>query len=163
MESKVSPEMTKVQPNQKRPVSGRSLLEFTKDHINSRLRRVKKIQFFTILFISSAILLVQTGQCVDKYFNKDTGTADKYVHVSKVSFPIMTVCPTYPYKLDRLQYHGIETKSDIQFGANWVSHNESVSPVELYEDVVLEVEDIVEDVDIYAEAIIEGKNAFLIK
>ena len=124
---------------------------------------MKKTQFFIILFISTGILCFQTAQCVDKFFLKATGTADKYVHVSKTSFPILTVCPTYPYKLDRLQHHGVETKSDIQFGAEFSSKIPGVTPQEFYEDVVLKVEDIIEDVDIYAEVEIDGKNKFLVR
>lgn len=94
----------------------------------------------------------------------------------------MTVCPTYPYKLDRLQYHGIEFKNMIQFGAAFVSNDSSVSPKEFYEDVVLKVrvesnddnivlgfqllcfslqiDEIVSSIKIYAEGLIDGKNIF---
>ena len=79
-----------------------------------QLKHLKRVQFGIVLLFCTSVLLFQTLQCVDKYLAKSTGTADKYVHVSKTSFPVMTICPTYPYHLDRLQKHGLETKSDIQ-------------------------------------------------
>lgn len=77
-------------------------------------KHLKRVQYAFVLLFCTGVLLFQTFQCVEKYLLKSTGTADKYVHVSKTSFPVMTICPTYPYKLDRLQYHGVMTKSDIQ-------------------------------------------------
>lgn len=145
-----------------RPVSSRSFIEYTRDHINERLHRVKKVQFFTVLFISTVVLIVQTAQCVDKYFAKDTGTGDKYVHVSSTSFPVMTICPTYPYRLPVLRSYGVDTLTDLQFGAQWVPQNATVSPVEFYEDVVLDVEEIVKEVLIHAEVAIDGTNNIVI-
>ena len=75
----------------------------------------------------------------------------------------LQVCPTYPYKLDRLHHHGIATKTDIQFYAQFTSNFSDVSPVQLYEDVVMTVDEIVEVVQIYAEVEIDGKNTFLIR
>ena len=72
-----------------------------------------------------------------KYLDKSTGTADKYVHVSLTSFPVMTICPTYPYRIDALKDNGVETKSDIQFGAKWVSDKEGKSAEKFYEEVRL--------------------------
>ena len=81
----------------------------------------------------------QAAECVQKYLNFSTGTGDKYVHVSRTSFPVLTVCATYPYKMDRLAAHGISYKNKLQLEAHWVSNDSSVSPVQFYEDVVLKV------------------------
>lgn len=140
-----------------------SFVTFAKERIKQRMNNVKKFQFFIIFLVCMAILAFQTAQCVDKYLEKSTGTADKYVHVSKTSFPIMTICPTYPYKLTKLKEHGLNTKNEIQFGANWVSKQQGISPTEFYKDVVLEIDDIVKHVDVYVEVAIEGKNLFRIK
>ena len=56
----------------------------------------------------------QIHACVEKYVLMERGTTDSYQLVSNIPFPVMTICPTYPYKLDRLQFHGVPTKSDIQ-------------------------------------------------
>ncbi|XP_059098535.1 uncharacterized protein LOC131892719 [Tigriopus californicus] len=124
--------------------------------------RVKQCQFFTILFVCVGILIFQASQCVIKYLDASTGTGDKYVHVARTSFPVMTICPSYPYKLDRLQYHGIMTKSDIQFNSQWTSNDSTVDPVTFYEDIVVGVEEIVEDILIYAEVPINGTNSFML-
>lgn len=124
--------------------------------------RVKQCQFFTILIICVGILIFQASQCVIKYLEESTGTGDKYVHVARTSFPVMTICPAYPYKLDRLQHHGIMTKSDIQFQSAWISNDSTVDPITFYEDIVVNVEEIVEDILIYAEVPINGTNNFLL-
>ena len=57
---------------------------------------------------------------------------------------MLTICPTYPYKLDVLREGGIETKSDIQFGARWVPDKErgpwNGDAREFYNDVTLKVQ-----------------------
>ena len=74
---------------------------------------------------------------MEKYIDKSTGTADKYVHVSKTSFPVMTICPTYPYNINALNQFGIDVKTLLQFGAQWVPLNDSsVSPQDFYEKVL---------------------------
>ena len=137
-----------------------SFFAFLKGKATDKFGGVKKFQFLVILIICTGTLCFQAAKCVEKYMDRNTGTADKYVHVSKTSFPVMTVCSTYPYKLERLQSHGMSIKRDIQFGANWVSNDSNVSPSEFYDDVVLKVEEIVLSVKIYAEVLIEGKNVF---
>ncbi len=62
--------------------------------------------FFFSFQICLGILFFQCAQCVRKLFAFRTGTADKYVHVALASFPVMTLCPPYPYREDRLQFHG---------------------------------------------------------
>ena len=75
------------------------------------------------------------AKCIEKYLNKNTGTADKYVHVSKTSFPELTICPTYPYKLENLQSNGIAARNKIQFGASWISNNTNITPQSLYQGI----------------------------
>ena len=75
----------------------------------------------------------------------------------------MTICPPYPYKLDVLNKYGIATKSDLQFGASWIANDSNVTPQQFYEEFTLNVDEVIEDVDIYAEAVIDGKNSFLIR
>ena len=57
------------------------------------------------------------------------------MHVSLTSFPVLTICPTYPYRLEALNANGVATKSEIQFGAKWVSDKEGKTPNEFYEEV----------------------------
>ena len=157
-EPKIDPMHEKAYPNK----YGREPAQFKDDPKTSMLSGCKKLQFLIILIICTAVLFFQSAKCVEKYVERNKGTADKYVHISKTSFPVMTVCPTYPYKLERLWYHGIEIKRDIQFGATWVSNDSRVSPAEFYADVVLKLEEIVLSVKIYAESLIDGKNIFIL-
>ena len=138
-------------------------MQFSKDRLKHKWNRIKKTQFIVILLICSGILAFQVAQCVKKYYLMATATGDKYVHVSKTSFPVMTICSTYPYKLDRLNYHGVATKTDIQFKAQFVSNRSGVTPVEFYNDVVWTQEEIIESVEIFGEKEIGGKNNFLVK
>lgn len=68
-----------------------------------------------------------------------SGTADKYVHVSKTAFPELTICPTYPYKLEVLQSNGIETRNNLRFGSNWISNDTNTTPEQFYKEIVLDV------------------------
>jgi hypothetical protein len=123
-----------------------------------RLVWVKRFQYAFIVIICTAVLFFQIGKCIEKYYSNNTGTADKYVHVSKTAFPELTICPTYPYKLDKLIANGISTKSEIQFGANWISNDSRKSPQDFYNEIVLNVDDIVQKVTIYVEQLVNGKN-----
>jgi hypothetical protein len=121
---------------------------------------LKKVQYVTILLICTTLLLFQSVQCVIKFREKATGTGDKYVHISTTSFPVMSICPSYPYKLDKLREHGLDVRSDIQWDAVWVSNRSQVSPREFYDDVTHSIEEILSRVEIYAAAEMNGTNIF---
>ncbi len=53
---------------------------------------VKRFQYGIIIIICSAVLAIQCIECINKYLAKKTATADKYVHVSKTTFPALTIC-----------------------------------------------------------------------
>ena len=54
------------------------------------------------------------GKITEKYLRRGTGTSESYKDISKVPFPVLTVCPTYPYKDDRIVYHGLNIVRDLQ-------------------------------------------------
>ena len=139
-----------------------TLSQFAVGKIKQKWSRVKKVQFFLILAICAGILAFQIAECVKKYNVRATATGDKYVHVTNTSFPVMTICPTYPYKLNRLNFHGIKTKSDIQFEAAFVSNRSEVTPTQFYEDVVYAKEEIIDAIEIFSEAEIGGLNKFIL-
>ena len=56
----------------------------------------------------------QAGQLISKYLKRGTGTSESYKHISTQPFPVLTICPTYPYKDDRLSYHGVDIVRDLQ-------------------------------------------------
>ena len=72
-----------------------------------------------------------------------TGTSESYKDISTVPFPVLTICPTYPYKDDRISYHGVDIVRDIQFKSQWVSNHSDITPKKFYEDVVYRLEDVV--------------------
>ena len=72
----------------------------------------------------------------------------------------MTVCPTYPYKLEVLQRNGIKGRNFIQLGAQWLSNDTSTTPEQLYSEVVKPIDEIVHSVRIYLQQEIDGKNIF---
>ncbi len=138
--------------NHQRPKS--SLLQFAKNKIRERFSRVKKLQFFAIFAVCAGLLTFQIVQCAIKYAKHSTGTADNYVHVAETDFPDLTLCPTVGYKLDRLSHHGIQSRPEIQFGSEFVSKTQKVSPEEFYDDVVLKIGDFVEHVKVDTEQLI---------
>ena len=93
---------------------------------------------------------------------KNKGTADKYVHVSKTAFPELTICPANPYKLNVLQANGINTRNDLRFGSKWISNDTTKSPSDFYNEIVMDVHDIIRAVSIYVEQFIDGENIFKI-
>lgn len=129
-----------------------------KQFIQSRLKEIKKGQYGIIFVVCTAVLLFQVGQCAFKYLDKETGTADKYVHVSNTSFPELTICPTYPYREDVLQANGINKAWDVQFGASWISNDSTKSALEFYQDMTLDIGDIVDNTLFYLEQQINGSN-----
>ena len=72
----------------------------------------------------------------------------------------MTICPTYPYKLDVLQRNGIKGRNFIQLGAQWLSNDTYTTPEQLYSEVVKPIDEIVHSVRIYLQQEIGGKNIF---
>lgn len=119
---------------------------------------IKRIQYAAIFTICTLVLLIQVAKCVDKYLNKNTGTGDKYVHVSKTSFPELTICPTYPYKLDVLQRNGISNRNKIQLEAQWLSNNSLTTPQKLFKQIIIPANEIIHSVIIYLEQLVDGEN-----
>jgi hypothetical protein len=126
--------------------------------VRKHLVWVKRFQYAVIVITCAAVLCFQVSKCVEKFVTKSTGTADKYVHVSRTAFPELTICPTYPYKLDTLIANGVHTKGDFYYGANWISNDSRKSPQDFYKEVVLNVDDIVKKVTIFVEQLVDGKH-----
>ncbi|XP_023334500.1 uncharacterized protein LOC111705999 isoform X2 [Eurytemora carolleeae] len=123
----------------------------------------KKIQFILIFLVSFAILIVQGRQCVENYLKKLTSTGDTYAHVATLPFPELTICPTYPYKLDVLQANGIPSQSAIQFNSNWISNISFISPKQLYESTLIKIEEILVQLRLDLEGSFNGSSIMFIK
>ena len=54
------------------------------------------------------------GKLTDKFVKRGTGTSESYKEISTVPFPVLTICPSYPYKDERIRYHGLDLKKDLQ-------------------------------------------------
>ena len=134
-----------------------------KSFLESNLTTIKRIQFVLIVIVCTGVLISQIVQCVEKYMSRNTGTAEKYEHVSEIVFPEMTICPTYPYKLEVLQENGIAGTNNIQLGAQWISNDSRTSPRELYDDVTIPIDEIVHSVRFYLEQLLDGKNVIDLK
>lgn len=118
---------------------------FLKQHLTG----IKILQQVLIATFCTGLLLFQGWKCVDKFLSKKTGTADKYVHVSDTYIPELTICPTYPYKLDVLTANGITTTSQMQFGANWISNDSQKSAEYFYNETVLDIKDLLSSAILY--------------
>ena len=121
-------------------------------------KRLHTIIVINLVFLSIFALLC--SKCVEKYFGKTTSTADHYVHTSKVIFPELTLCPTYPYKLDILHQHGIKGRNSIQLENQWISNYSHVTPEHFYSEVTLQIHEIVHSVKIHLEQPVDGQNIF---
>ena len=69
------------------------------------------LQFFLHFFFGK----FQIEQCVVKFISRPTGTRDSYMHLSKTSFPMVTLCPTNPYRLEVIQAAGILSLAELRF------------------------------------------------
>ena len=101
--------------------------------LKTHLVVIKRIQYALIIIVCTVVLVFKVFKCFEKYFYKDTGTADKYLPVSTTPFPELSICPTYPYKLSNLQSNGIAARNKIQFESFWISNNSNVTPQSLYQ------------------------------
>ena len=76
------------------------------------------MQFSTLINHSrmqvTKILFKQVGKLTEKYLKRNTGTSESYKDISTVPFPVLTICPTYPYRDERIAYHGVDIVRDIQ-------------------------------------------------
>ena len=131
--------------------------------IRRHLRAIKRVQYSVVFLIAFAVLIFQIYECVEKYLERNTGTGDKYEHTSKVPFPEMTICPTYPYRLNVLNKNGISGKNNIQLGAQWISNDTSVTPIQLYDEAVIPIQNVVHSIRLYFEKLIDGKNIIDLK
>ena len=95
-------------------------------------------------------------ECVDKYLSGNTATADKYQHISTAPFPDLTICPSYPYKIEVLKSNGVPDKTTYQFEAGWVSNIKSKSVEEFFNEVIFSASDLVKSVNLYLEQPLEG-------
>ena len=53
----------------------------------------KKFVVFFALFLLTLILMIQTYQCLKKYFSNPTYIATDVVAQNKAEFPAITICP----------------------------------------------------------------------
>lgn len=135
-----------------------SLSGSVKGFFGRHLVGIKRFQYGFIFIACSVVLIFQCAKCAEKYILKSTGTADKYVHVSKTAFPELTICPTYPYKSDVLLANGVKSTNELRFQSNWISNNSRTSPQAFYDEIVLDVKDVIHKITIYVEQVIDGKN-----
>ena len=89
--------------------------------------------------------------CLDKYLASNTATAESYSYIADQPFPELTVCPSLPYKENILARNGIPARKYIQLEADWVSNDSRTTPEDLFEQVVYNLEDLVEDLTLYLE------------
>ena len=46
--------------------------------------------------------------------SRERGTSETYVNIAELPFPVFTICPVYPYKDERLAFHGVPGVGEIQ-------------------------------------------------
>jgi len=124
-------------------MAGNHILETYHLEGGSKKNRVKKLQRIVMFMGCFGFLLIMVGKLTDKFFKRGTGTSESYKDISTQPFPVLTICPSYPYKDDRIKFHGLDLKKDLQFKAQWVSNQSGVTPKEFYNDVVYSLENIV--------------------
>lgn len=107
----------------------------------SRIYRL--LHKFVLLSVCSGVLVYLSYLSIHRYALRETATADKYLHISEVTFPEITLCPSNPYKLDILKRHGINDLRDIQFNAQWVSATQpNLKPQEFMELINIPLEEL---------------------
>ncbi len=134
-------------------------MSFVCSYDKQKIVNAKRCQFILIFVVCFGILMYQIGQCVHKFTQANTATGDKYIHVSMTNFPELTICPAYPYDMERLRLHNV-TRSGLQWHAMWVSNQPNISPNVFFEDVVLPLDEVVKSVDVFLESEVDGQSHF---
>ena len=98
---KVEPQQQQQQQQQHR--GGRGAMTTTQRKIRC-MRICQKLIYGLGLFFLVLLLLIQTVQCLRKYFQEPTFISTEIVRQNQAEFPALTFCPeTGAYKLDVLQ------------------------------------------------------------
>ena len=108
------------------------------------------------LQVCLGLLIFFMRLCLTKYLANNTATADSYSYIAAEPFPDLTVCPSVPYKANVLLKNGIPDRKSIQFESDWVSNDSTTSAEDLFDQVVYDLEDIVEDLQLYLETPFHG-------
>ena len=67
-----------------------------------------------IISFVTKILWSKVRKLVDKLSSGEQGRSQSYKNIAQVPLPVLTICPVFPYKNDRLTYHGHEKVNEIQ-------------------------------------------------
>ncbi|TRY78208.1 hypothetical protein TCAL_14440 [Tigriopus californicus] len=112
----------------------------------------KLLHKLSLFFVCSGALVYLSYLSIHRYALRETATADKYLHISEVAFPEITLCPSNPYKLDILKRHGIRELRDIQFNAQWISSIQpDLEPTEFMDAVNIPLDEIFHSVSVDTE------------
>ena len=60
------------------------------------------------------LLCCKVKQLVDKLSSGVRGMSESYDNIAQMPFPVFTICPLYPYKNDKLAYHGVQGVREVQ-------------------------------------------------
>ena len=157
------------------------------------LKWVKHAQYLIIFLLCWGFLVYEIFCALEKYLEKDTGTADEYVLNTKTKFPALTICPSLPYKeeilhrngilgtylyylknfvsindhLKKNSYHflffAISDRTEVQFHAQWTSNDSKISPKDFYESIVNDIHEIINQVNITIEGKFDGQHHMIMK
>ena len=105
--------------------------------VGNNLKWIKRIQFSLIICLCFGILVYLIIKNIGKFLEFSVGTADKYVLTTEAAFPELTICPSYPYKLDVLQKNGISSRHDIQFHSEWISKDSKITPQKFFSEFII--------------------------
>ena len=119
---------------------------------------VKKIQFTLLVLGATAFLVVRVYNCFTTWLDSETGTRTLYLPTSETPFPDLSICPSDPYNLETLIQNGIKGVDEYRFNSNWNSDNPGKKAKDLYEEVVIDVTNIIENINIFLECQYNGSN-----
>ena len=67
-----------------------------------------------IISFVTKILWSKVRKLVDKLSSGEQGRSQSYKNIAQVPLPVLTMCAVFPYKTDRLAYHGQQKVREIQ-------------------------------------------------
>ena len=124
---------------------------------------VKNLQKCLITTFCLLLLMYFTIKSCQRYIAFETGTSQKYIHISNLTFPEIAFCASdesIKYNKTVLNNHGIESSKIYAVDGFWSSNNTKISNEDLYHSITIKLDKLIKYMDIITHETINEKYQF---
>ena len=75
--------------------------------------KTKYVEVSIINYITK-LLWLKVSKLANRLSSGEQGRSQSYKNIAEVPLPVLTMCAVFPYKTDRLAYHGQQKVREIQ-------------------------------------------------